>query len=131
MIWKLIFLFIYCGLFVLILVVLELFLLSQHFRQILPLAFFRWFTATSEGSNYWGYGYKTQHSYSQIKKPHLKMIPIKDKLAWDWKYTSSTKSSSSSSCRAASTDIPDPLSPLLPIVHRLSQVFRVTSRILS
>ena len=27
--------------------------------------------------------------------------------------------SSSSSCRAASTDIPDPLSPLLPIVHRL------------
>ena len=74
-----------------------------------------------DGSNYWGYGYKTQHSYpisrlitgrrsevkfgrnvvkkknntknyqdedkksainkkinSQIKKPHLKMIPIKD-----------------------------------------------------
>ena len=74
-----------------------------------------------ESSNYWGYGYKTQHSYlrsqlitwrrpevkigrnvvkkkqhknyqdedkksarnekkinSQIKKPHLKMIPIKD-----------------------------------------------------
>ena len=26
--------------------------------------------------------------------------------------------SSSSSCRAGSTDIPDPLSPLLPIVHR-------------
>ena len=35
--------------------------------------------------------------------------------------------SSSSSCRAASTDIPDPLSPLLPITHRLRQVFRVTS----
>ena len=32
--------------------------------------------------------------------------------------------SSSSSCRAASTDIPDPLLPLLPIVHRLWQVFR-------
>ena len=31
------------------------------------------------------------------------------------------------SCRAASTDIPDPLSPLLPIVHRLWQVFRATS----
>ena len=31
-------------------------------------------------------------------------------------------SSSSSLCRAASTDIPDPLSPLLPIVHRLWQV---------
>ncbi len=26
---------------------------------------------------------------------------------------------SSSSCHAGSTDIPDPLSPLLPIVHRL------------
>ena len=36
-------------------------------------------------------------------------------------------SSSSSSCRAASTDIPDPLSPLLPIIHRLRQVFWVTS----
>ena len=31
------------------------------------------------------------------------------------------------SCRAASTDIPDPLSPRLPIVHRLWQVFRATS----
>ncbi len=31
---------------------------------------------------------------------------------------------SSSSCHATSTDIPDPLSPLLPIVHRLWQVFR-------
>ena len=39
--------------------------------------------------------------------------------------------SSSSSSRAASTDIPDPLSPLLPIVHRLWQVFRATSRILT
>ena len=29
-----------------------------------------------------------------------------------------SKSSSSSSYRAGSTDIPDPLSPLLPIVHR-------------
>ena len=39
--------------------------------------------------------------------------------------------SSSSSCHAASTDIPDPLSPLLPIVFRLWQVFRATSRILT
>ena len=38
---------------------------------------------------------------------------------------------SSSSCRAASTDIPDPLSPLLSIIHRLWQVFRTTSRILT
>ena len=33
-------------------------------------------------------------------------------------------SSSSSSCRAGSTDIPDPLSPLFPIVHCPRQVFR-------
>ena len=38
---------------------------------------------------------------------------------------------SSSSCHAASTDIPDPLSPLLPIIHRLWKVFRVTSRIIT
>ena len=38
---------------------------------------------------------------------------------------------SSSSCRAGSTDIPNPLSPLLPIVHRPRQVFRTTSRILT
>ena len=40
-------------------------------------------------------------------------------------------SSSSSSCRAASTGIPDPLSPLLPIIHRLREVFRVTSCVLT
>ena len=40
-------------------------------------------------------------------------------------------SSSSSSCCTASMDIPDPLSPLLPIVHRLWQVFRATSHILT
>ena len=39
--------------------------------------------------------------------------------------------SSSSSYRAGSTDIPDPLSPLLPIVHRPRQVFRTTSCILT
>ena len=38
---------------------------------------------------------------------------------------------SSSSRRAASTDIPDPLSPRLPIIHRLRQVFRVTSSIIT
>ena len=36
-----------------------------------------------------------------------------------------------SSCRAASTDIPDPLSPLLPFVHRFWPVLRATSRILT
>ena len=41
------------------------------------------------------------------------------------------KISSSSSCHAASTDIADPLSLLLPIVHRLRLVFMATSRILT
>ena len=40
--------FIYCGLSVLILVVFVLFFLSLRFGQISPLAFFRWFTATSD-----------------------------------------------------------------------------------
>ena len=35
----------------------------------------------------------------------------------------------SSSCRAISTDFPDPLSPPLPIVHCFRQVFRTTSHI--
>ena len=38
---------------------------------------------------------------------------------------------SSSSCRAACADIPDRLSPFLLIIHRLRQVFRVTSRVLT
>ena len=38
-------------------------------------------------------------------------------------------SSSLSSCRAASTNIPGPLSPLLPILQRLSKVFMATSHI--
>ena len=38
-------------------------------------------------------------------------------------------SSSSSSCRTIRTDIPDPLSPPLPIVHCFRQVLRATSRI--
>ena len=40
--------FIYCGHFVLILVVFVLFLLSLRFGQISLLAFFRWLTATSD-----------------------------------------------------------------------------------
>ena len=39
--------------------------------------------------------------------------------------------SSSSSCRDISTDIPDPLSPLLPVVHRFRQVLRGTARIVT
>ena len=37
--------------------------------------------------------------------------------------------SSSSSCRSISTDIPVPLSPPLPIVHRFRQILRATPRI--
>ena len=40
-------------------------------------------------------------------------------------------SSSSSSCRVTSTDISDPLSPPLPIVHRFRQVLRATPNILT
>ena len=36
---------------------------------------------------------------------------------------------SSSICRAISTDIPDPLSPHLPIVHCFQQILRATSHI--
>ena len=77
------------------------------------------------------------------------LISVTCRLTWRWLYLvknscfylSSLKdqwfllpaplSSSSSSCCAASTDISDPLSPLLPIIHRLRQVFRTTSRILT
>ena len=37
-------------------------------------------------------------------------------------YIDISSSSSSSSCHATNMDIPDPLSPLLPIVHRFWQV---------
>ena len=50
LIWELFF-FIYCGLFVLILVVFVVFFFwyfSLRFSQISPLAFFRWLTATSD-----------------------------------------------------------------------------------
>ena len=58
------------------------------------------------------------------KKTPIESPKLKRKSA---QYTKSW----SSSCRAASTDIPDPLSPLLPIIHRPRQVFRDTSRILT
>ena len=38
-----------------------------------------------------------------------------------------TKTKPLSSCHAASTDLPDPLSPLVSIVHRSRQVFLATS----
>ena len=50
-------------------------------------------------------------------------------------YNAKSAKYSSPSCRAASADIPDPLSPFLPIIHRLRQVprtrcfFRNTPRV--
>ena len=44
-------------------------------------------------------------------------------------YPISYNISSSSSCHALSTDIPDPLLPPLPIVHHLQLVLRATPRI--
>ena len=41
------------------------------------------------------------------------------------------KDISLSSCRAISTDIRDPLSPPLPLVHRFWQVLRATPHILT
>ena len=55
------------------------------------------------------------------KKKNLKWTVMgmsrSSKIRWTL-FSSSSSSSSSSSYRAGSTDIPDPLSPLLPIVHR-------------
>ena len=61
----------------------------------------------------------------------LKIYGEEDTYFFIWKNVIFFLSSSSSSCRAASMDIPDPLSPLLPIIHRLWQVFRVTSCVLT
>ena len=60
-----------------------------------------------------------------VRLAHFFKCPVSFGISLKW------SSSSSSSCRAASTDISDPLSPLFPIVHRLRQVFRATSRILT
>ena len=59
---------------------------------------------------------KNERSMTNFKKQNRSIIEME---------------SSSSSCRAASMDIPDPLSQLLPIIHRLWQVFRVTSCVLT
>ena len=50
---------------------------------------------------------------------------------WEISFTNIKISSSSLSCRATSTDNPDPLLPLLPIVHSFWHVNRATSGILT
>ena len=84
--------------------------------------------ANSDGSRYFIYFYifpsNFLDSQSKILIPHI-LNPV------SCLQFSEETSSSSSSCRATSTDIPDPLSPLLPIIHRLRQVFRFTSCVLT
>ena len=53
------------------------------------------------------------------------------KCPYSWSLVGCCRQDLFNTARAASTDIPDPLSPFLPIVHRLWQVFRATSRILT
>ena len=72
------------------------------------------------------YIYLQKHTYTYIYTP-----THKDTHIFIYAYTRIYISSSSSSCRAACADIPDRLSPSLPIIHRLRQVFRVTSRVLT
>ena len=66
---------------------------------------------------------------------YIDVIRYKEKTQYNKLQTinkrTNKKSSSSSSCRAVSMDIPDPLSPLLRIIHLLWQVFRVTSCVLT
>ena len=66
--------------------------------------------------------YKQQQSQYQQKNNTIQKIYVT-------KIEKQLYGSSSSSCRAARRDIPDPLSPLFPIVHRLRQVFWATSHI--
>ena len=52
-------------------------------------------------------------------------------ISWYFFASSCLITLSSSSCRATSTDIHDPLLSLIPIVHRFWQVLRATPRILT
>ena len=75
---------------------------------------------------------KTERKLSQILGKNKNLIPQTKYRQLIQHYSKLPHiSSSSSSYRAGSTDIPDPLSPLLPIVHRPRQVFRTTSCILT
>ena len=64
--------------------------------------------------------FQEQSFFSPDSTLHVRHVCARFRL--DGKSFLSLQSWWSSSCRAASTDIPDPLSPLLPIVHRLWQV---------
>ena len=82
-----------------------------------------------------GRKYGARSPFSEYMSLHLSLkittIVCPPFREWNERYISLSSSSSSSSCRAASTDILDHLSPLLPIIHRLRQVFWVTSCVLT
>ena len=75
--------------------------------------------------------YRNEH-YMAIS--HIALIV--NMLQWEWRLTTFLEGrnidnlieiSSSSSCCTASTDLPDPLSPPISIVHRFRELFRATS----
>ena len=79
----------------------------------------------------WLVGYYRKF-HSQVNKEGLFLLywrqnnsPVKSPIKSLWHFLSS------SCCRAISTDIPDPLSPPLPIVYRFRQVLRATPRTLT
>ena len=54
------------------------------------------------------------------KESHGNSLLAEERTYWNWfSLKKKHSSSSSSSCRTASMDIPNPLSPLLPIIHRI------------
>ena len=61
--------------------------------------------------------------------PRFLNIDIYDITKYNWFSIMLQKSLSSSSYRTICMDIPDPLSPHLPIVHCFRQILRATSRI--
>ena len=71
------------------------------------------------------------YSFFGFFRVYLKLPNESDAVFLDVNKIVTWISSSSSSCRVGSTDIPDPLSPLFPIVHRLWQVFWATLHILT
>ena len=75
-------------------------------------------SSTPRCSSYWK---REPSDHPRLRSPTLLLLNI----------ISSIWSSSSSSCRAISTDIPDPFSPPLPITHRFWQVLRATPHILT
>ena len=67
------------------------------------------------------------YKYTSIKV-QFKLPPLpKFYLSVVSEYSLLSQSSSSSSCHAASTDLPDPLSPPVTIAHRSWLVFKATS----